>query len=446
MTNHRPPAHWPSIIQFTLALLAAITFFGLGLFALLGGFLEFADGATLRTIDALSFISSAALLTLGACCVPSAFHALARITGRSVRAWKLGNPAILLWLPPALLLFVLGLGWLVSNFPPVAWVLLPPLHILAIGLPLVWYLALGAYRLEPTSPQRKWGAFGTGMVLSLVPILLLELILAAIVFAIILLIASQQPGFKFDLSLLLVWARQTSNPDPAIFIPFAEKYLLNIPTLLLGGLYVAVIIPFIEETFKPIGFLFVNRRKLTPTDGFVLGMLSGAGFAFIESVLQAASGELWLGTVAGRIGAGLVHIANSGLVGWGLAVAFGERKWGRLGRNYLMAIIIHGAWNSLAIVMALGYTPGLVISGLEEFPWGWAANFSLAGLVILGVISLTALIRTNQKLRSPGAVTPGAAPRPGESREAPAALDSPEPEPAPGSEPTILSGRSFKEN
>ena len=390
--------HWPSVFQFVIGTLAAVSFFTLSIGTLLTGFAQFADGATLGNVDALPFISSAALLSLGFLALPSGIFGFARIIRRPLHprlkiSWYTLRIAI--WLAPP----VIGLGFLVSRVPEAAWFVLPPLHVLATGLPLLWYLSLGARRLKDQLPQRSWGAFGAGMGLSLIPIFALEIFFLLVILIVIAVILSGEPGFMRDLEALADRLAPGSQPDIDILLPFLEKYFLDVRIVALGGLYVAVLVPFIEEAFKPIGMIFLNRRALTPEDGFYVGMLSGAGFAFIESVLQAAGGEEWWSVVSGRIGTGLIHITNSGLVGMGIALAIRERAYLKMMGYYLLAVLIHGLWNGLAVVSFLGYTPEFEIRGLDGSAWETIGLISPGLLVLVGLGTMLILVRLNRQFR-----------------------------------------------
>jgi hypothetical protein len=390
--------HLPSAAQFGLASLATLLFLGsgFGLYAL--SLAQLLRTGSLQALDAVAFVSAGAILSIGLVSLPSVVFGFARLIGRPITRvpsldWGIFRYSIIL-VP-----IVIGIGYVVSRIPELAWLLLPPLHILAMGLPLLWYLSIGARGLELQSPQRSWGSFGSGMGLSLVPILLLEGVVGLIVLVIITLLLSSQPEFITDLQSLGINLSRMVEPDPKVLLPFLEKYFLNLPVLGLGGLYVAVFVPLIEEALKPIGMIFLNRRTLTPAGGFLAGMLSGAGFAFIESVLQAAGGEDWWVLVTGRIGTGLVHMTNSGLVGWGIALAIRERAYLSLLGRYALAVLIHGMWNGLAVMASLGYTPALEIEGFENINWEAIGLVSSAALVVLAIGTLILLSRINRTLR-----------------------------------------------
>ena len=91
-------------------------------------------------------------------------------------------------------------------------------------------------------------------------------------------------------------------------------------------LYISVLVPAIEEIFKPIGVWLFARRLQSAAQGFALGALSGAGYALIETIGVSGqqTGE-WASLLFSRIGTGLLHITTSALVGAAivLLIAFG---------------------------------------------------------------------------------------------------------------------------
>jgi len=151
--------------------------------------------------------------------------------------------------------------------------------------------------------------------------------------------------------------------------------------------------PMIEEILKPIALWALAGRKITPREGFVGGLLCGAGFALMENVLyfsMVISAEDWLFTAIGRAGTGVLHMLASGLVGWGLAKVWQEGKWIVLAWTTLAAIIFHGLWNALALVA--GVAP-LYVYGAEP-TFGQTILF-YAPLILLLILASIALYLLN---------------------------------------------------
>ncbi|HNC09473.1 MAG TPA: PrsW family glutamic-type intramembrane protease, partial [Anaerolineales bacterium] len=91
-----------------------------------------------------------------------------------------------------------------------------------------------------------------------------------------------------------------------------------------------------------------------------------------------------------------LHMTSSGLVGWGIASAFKEKRWGRLAGAYLSAVLIHGVWNACAAgagISAIGES-----LGKPE----WVFNYTpamICGLLVMGIGMVAVVLASNRKLR-----------------------------------------------
>lgn len=352
-TPNKPPHYGYSIWQFVLSLLAILgLLFTSGLFFLfasLSGIGQQLQGIDLPQAQDLTFFMFAGALSASALLLaPSAIYALRRILGKSVEA----APRLSAFLRPTLLIFwlpvIILLGQWVANRESIAWLFLPTLHILAIGLPVLWLISLAVRRLPLGSQQRRWGVFGSGLVLGPAIILFLET-LALVAFGVAgYLFLINQPELIDQLSQLV---------ESYQFGMASENELLQavLPWLTRPGVILAVIgfasllVPLIEEALKPIGVWLLAGFKLSPAAGFAAGALSGAGFALFESLALTASGTDWAASVLVRIGTAVIHIANTSLMGWALTLAWRQRRYLNLLLTYLAVVAIHGLWNALAI-------------------------------------------------------------------------------------------------
>ena len=96
-----------------------------------------------------------------------------------------------------------------------------------------------------------------------------------------------------------------------------------------------------------------------------------------------------------RAGTSLLHMTASGLVGWGIASAFREKRARRFFAAYFSAVAIHGIWNACAI--------GAGISVIGEFIGKpeWLFNIipaAICGMSVLGIGMFALLISANRKL------------------------------------------------
>lgn len=274
-----------------------------------------------------------------------------RLLGRSMPQIKLLSfQAPRLWIVFLLLLFplVVILGDWITNSTQITWIFLPPLHVLAIGIPILWLVYLGVRGLSVGSPQRDWGAFGAGMTIS--PILIIILEIAAIMMVIFVgaIYLLFQPDLLNQLELLanrLYYA----PPNPQIIQGIISPYLAQPLVVYTIFAFTAVIVPLIEEALKPIGAWLLFRSNLTPTAGFVAGVLGGAGYAIFENIMFSINISNWIFLVTARTGTSVMHILTGGITGWALVNAWRHRKYLQLGLIYLAAVGIHGLWNGFTL-------------------------------------------------------------------------------------------------
>jgi RsiW-degrading membrane proteinase PrsW (M82 family) len=203
-----------------------------------------------------------------------------------------------------------------------------------------------------------------------------------------------------------------SDLDPQFFMSFFKELLAS--PLVITAIFVTVgfLMPLTEELLKPLGLWALRKRLLTPAEGFTGGLICGAGFALIESatmIAQTGGSADWGKIVVLRIGTSLLHMTASGFVGWGLASAWRQKKYGRTMLTILAATAVHGLWNSMAILIVL--LPLLSATGasstLMQNLQG-IGTFTLASILTFVAIALFLL---NRRLRretqsSPAEVNP----------------------------------------
>lgn len=339
------------------------------------------------------FLLAASLTLVGALLLPSAVYSLLRLLGKPAAppAWlnRLWHPALLIFLLPLVIL----LGDQVARAPGLAWLGLPPLHLLAIGLPVLFLVYLGRRGLPQESLQRTWGIFGSGLVLGPGIILILEMAaLSLAVFGVIIYLASQ-PELADELMVLAENMAEYAE-DPEEIIRILEPYLVQPGFIYLGFAFAAGIVPLIEETLKPIGVWLYAGRIITPAQGFVAGLLSGAGFALFESLVMTTVGGIWSSAVVLRIGTGILHIVATGLVGWALALAWRDGRYLRLGLIFLAAVGLHSVWNAMAILSG-----AVVLTTLEPEMVQQLTIIVTAGLSVLALTMFLVLLGLNRSLR-----------------------------------------------
>ncbi len=391
------PTDWYSVIQFGLSTLAVLILWGMALSALLVGISERLGGTMPVANDLQIFMIAAGMAFCGVLLLPSAWYSLARIIGRPVEK----TPGFFYRLRPPLLILaypvLVSLGYWITRSETGAW-LLPPIHVLAISLPLLWLAYLGVRGLPTGSPQRATGVFASGLAVAPPLILLAEGIAILAGLGAFIAVVSMRPELAESLTSLAE-RLMAAAPAPEIALRILQPILRSPAVIITALLFGAIIVPLIEEMIKPLGVWLLAGRELTPAEGFTAGVLSGTGFALVESLFMVNSGQDWAVLAFVRISTGVMHILTTGLVGWALVKAWAKpgtfSGYVRLGAVYLLAVLLHGLWNGMAISSAF--------ANMIEEPLG-SGLFVTAGQVapyLLGTLAagtFLALLSMNRAL------------------------------------------------
>lgn len=387
----------PTILQLIFSILAVIILFsGAILFAFVG-FVRRSD----PLYNPVTAMQWAASMAFGAFLVlPSILFAYLRLKngvhsqplfgGRRIN-WVLFSSLLLLTMPAILLL-----GNSIASNEDLAWIFLPPLHVMALTLPIFWLVSLALRGLSAGSPQRTWGVFDVGLVLGPGIILILELFALLIIGLLFLAYLTTQPELMDELTNLLD-RFSMGSPDPDLVLRTLEPYLTQ-PIFIFTAIgFASVLVPIVEELFKPIGVWFLAGYNLTPSQGFAAGVLSGAGYALFENLVLSSGTADWAVAVTTRAGTAVVHICTTALMGWALVQAWTEKKYLRLIATYLFAVVVHGVWNGVAL---LG-TGGLQFTDIESFYTSMESTYGFVIIVLVAmVIGLFALLLVfNRRLR-----------------------------------------------
>jgi RsiW-degrading membrane proteinase PrsW (M82 family) len=374
------------------------------------------------TIDMLLLIASFSVITLGglAICgllflllitipfgnseealfIPSTVLSLAAMSicaYLSIRALA-GQPALhspppsTIWLGSIILfplLLFLGNQVFSQNFFP--GLLGSLIHVIAALIPIIFIVVLARRRGPTLSRRRVWGQFMMGVWIIPIIALTIETVLL-IGFVLILMVGLQEPALGQILS------EAASNPEAFATRATTDDLLPIVQnpwviTLALG--FIIILVPLLEEGIKSLAIWPLLRRKLTPLESFVSGVLAGLGFAFVEALLLTQPGAYWVETMFARGGATMMHAFTAGLTCWGIGQVTSERQWKRAVGAYLLAVIMHGVWNAAAIGMAVGDLPSEVSSTpfSPEFLQSFSQGSSLL-LVILAIIALAGIAFT----------------------------------------------------
>jgi hypothetical protein len=388
--------HWYSVFQLVLTAIVIIGLWGIAFMLAIievSGLLLGASG-TGDTLSSLMLVAVAGVS--GLLLVPSAMFAFTRLMGRQ-------PPQMPAWLTRArfgllIVVFplVLLLGYLSTFLPAITWLVLPILHVLAIGLPILWVVYIGVRGLSLGSPQRMWGVFGSGLVLGPTFSLIAEALVGAVFFVLLLFVLSAQPGVAQKFAELAEWVSEMQPSPEAILEKFAP-YVMNPVVIFFVFLIGAVIVPFLEEIFKPVGVWLLLGRKMSPAEGFAAGVISGAGFALLESLVVINNGQDWALLVVARIGTAVVHILTAGVTGWGLIMAWRYKRFFHLLFAYLAAVSLHGLWNGISLLTIFPSLASMESVTVPDFLTVVGSIVPFA-LVALTLVSLVTLLWANRAL------------------------------------------------
>jgi hypothetical protein len=390
--------HWASLLILIVLGLGASSLLllalGLGVSSLVGLFSDAGDPAAQMT-SAVTFGFEGMVLLL------CSWFVLQKTMGREQAETMLKSP-FAGWQVPAViglavLSVVIGAAVVFMKAAWLAWFILPVLTVMVIAPPIFLAFGIGTNGLQLGPRWRVFGIFGLGMTLGPLVMVVVEVTLLAV--GIILgaiFIAVQLPDLVQEFGRL--GATLKNEVDQDVILNLLAPYITN--PLLIAALigYISVAVPLVEELFKPLAVWIFARKLESPAQGFAMGLLSGAAFALVESLNASGSGtESWPVIVSVRAGTSLLHVTTSGLVGWGIASAFREKRILRFFAAYFSAVTIHGVWNACAVGAGLSLV-GEVIGKPE-----WLFNVLPAmagGMSVLAVGMFLVLTASNKKLRN----------------------------------------------
>ena len=277
------------------------------------------------------------------------------------------------------------------------WIVLPVLTVLVIVPPIWMLFGIGTRGIELGPRWRFFGIFGLSMTIGPVLMVVLEMVLlVGVLIAGAGMLYVQQPALIQELLKLANILKQETNQD--VILKLLAPYISN-PLMIASAVgYIALAVPLIEELFKPLAVWIFAKKIESPSQGFAMGVLSGAAFALIESLNASGDGSMsWPAIVSIRAGTSLLHMTASGLVGWGIVSAFHEKRPSKFFAAYFTAVAIHGIWNACAVGVGVSMVGEYI--GKPE----WLYNVipaMLCGMSVLGIGMFAVLIAANRKLRS----------------------------------------------
>jgi hypothetical protein len=392
-----PSRNGLTIAQLIISGLGMVfSLFAAGILAIVG-LISLASDNTLSTQAPAIFGLAWVALLAAAVALPSLFYGYQRLSGQEPRirlpdGYRVSSLLLLVW--PV----VLALGSLVAS-TSLAWLVLPPLVLLAVALPIWWLVERARRKLPLNSPQSNWGLLSFGIFITTPLATIVEILVFFFIFIALVIWISSRPDLAVQMEQLgrqLIQAQGSPEQVLEILQPYVQNPLAVYGVIAL----IAGLIPLIEELVKPLGIWLLAGGNLTPAKGFAAGAVCGGAFALLESLLSVTgpAGSGWLGLVVARAGTGLLHITTTALVGWGIATAWNVKRGVlRLGLAYFAAAALHGIWNFFSLLIGLA---SLIQSPSEQLRWlvGMAPAAPL-GIFLMIVLLFSLLMFGNRTLR-----------------------------------------------
>ncbi|GAB4460979.1 MAG: hypothetical protein OHK0041_25060 [Anaerolineales bacterium] len=403
MTNTQ--THYASLLGFFLFAFSALLLFGLAFFLGVSLLLMYLKAGAFAVPAAIYVFTTA---FLGILVSAAAVAALLRFLNQPAAhapvstafpAWQIGAGI----LGGGLALFV---GYLIQYNQAVNWLILPLLTVPAVMLPLWTIVGLGVRGISLGSRWRTWGALGVSLTLTPFVLVVIEIILIIIIIVLVVVYVGAQPNLTAEFERLaaqLMFLDLETEMGMDAMLRLITPLLMRPAVLLPILMMFSLLIPLVEELFKPLVVWIFARRLESPAQGFAFGALSGAGFAIWETFNASGQMNEWGSVLVSRIGTGLLHVTTSALMGLAIFLAWRERRYLRLLGTYLLVVLLHGIWNAAAIMVSFSAlsVEYLQTGGFRSLQW-----ISSGVLVALIGILLAILLMNNRRLRQAAAAPP----------------------------------------
>ena len=305
--------------------------------------------------------------------------------------FKTSNYLMLFW--PVIMLA----GYMLSQNETTA-IFLPPITIISIAVPIWWLVEFSRKGLPRSTKLREWGTLSLGITFTPVLIILIELIVVAFTIITVLIGLGFQGDFNFLFRSFL--NNKTTYQSGISQLEQILYGLMKFP-IVSSGLFIVVgiLAPLIEEFFKPVIIWFLLNRPLKDYEGFSLGLISGGAFTLLENsgmVIQLNARD-WLIAVLLRAATGVLHIGLSGFVGFGMTRNWNQKKYGKGVLFFLIAVLLHGCWNSLALLSGFSSALPQTITAFSHPEH--IDKFILGAMVGIFLIIITITLKINTFLR-----------------------------------------------
>ena len=287
----------------------------------------------------------------------------------------------------ALVLVPVGvcLGIVSASQTPASSILNSAAYVLTICGAILALVLLMRWMGPPISPRRAWGHFLIGL-WGMPVIAMIAEVMLFITFLVLL-------GLGLLISpdgLTLLEMSPLAARDSQILYEIIDTLSMTPWVIGLVFVYLALLVPLLEEAIKTISVWPVLRRKITPAQAFLGGALAGAGFALFEALSAAEPGVTWMGLAVGRSGTTLMHVFTAAITNWAIVRSVRDRKWGISVLAYAGAACLHGIWNATALGVSLA---GPLIASQQTGSYGgFETLINCAGVLVLMALSCLALV------------------------------------------------------
>jgi len=391
----RAKNHYWSLLAFFVFILGAVLFFSTGLILIVSVLMEFFGH---EYVQAGSLVYFTTMSFTGILLVVAAVISFMRFINKPSVELDVNNSFA--WWQLIMGVIGAGLSIYIGNFIQekdlINWLFMPILAIPAVVLPIWLTFKVASRNLLIGSRWRTWSVFGFGLVVTPTIVFILEVIIIVFILIFVLVIVFTNPELTATWEALgSQFARLDPESEEALqqLIP----YLFKPGTIITILSFFSLLVPLLEELFKPLAVWILSTRLNSRAQGFALGALSGTAFALLETFNVSGQLDDWGELLFMRIGTGLLHITCSAMMGAAIYVVVREKRYLNFLGTYMFAVLLHGTWNAAAITYGVTDLPGNISLPVD------VNNLALYSIVVLSLLSLVfigLLIGFNRALQS----------------------------------------------
>jgi len=154
-----------------------------------------------------------------------------------------------------------------------------------VVLPLIWLVSFSLRKINAGSWKRIWGLVNGTTLLTLPVILVIEGLIFIVVIAAVSSSADAQSGLNAIINQLNGLTSLSSEQSDLILNQLTP--ILTSPQTIFALVFsFCLLIPLVEELFKPLLIWGFAKRKPTPAQGFAIGVFAGLRLRLWKASLQ----------------------------------------------------------------------------------------------------------------------------------------------------------------